>query len=1340
MIWQSKIVSVLFSMCFFAWLCLAPGMVAGTRVPGSATGAGVEEHIRHALTYYSLGMEENGNIDAFRKALFHLDIAEKSARGGPAGRAISGETVAQIEALKKEIRNQTEVHHDTLYGVFPLVRLLKRSLFVDAFANKSYELVDDPAVTAATAAGMELSDKVLARWTAKPQLDVVVNSIPENGGLESELLYIFEANPKLFTRTATDVARALDPFEFSEFKKGIVTRTVKDSICDHFGIDEFLVVTIGKFDEVDGIHAYVLESKLWDRQGDVPADFIFTRGTCRDLRGMFVPIVFINVFLLLVALVFALALVGCDQISADRMNIVLGLTFLGFLTGRALPWFGVPAFGNLSPAPETLAILSFWWPAGLGFLLYIATTIGFKMAAVKFHLERVSGAEVPVLMGISLGITAYLAGPIFLYTQGKAYPVVVPLAVGGAGVCYIFQMAIGRNDARNRPSVAVALLFAVLIGVFMTRVDPIPLWLLAAASLALAARMASKQTESGRKRRKSRDGERPAEAPTDILSLKQRIENPNYVKPDYFDEVFEKHIGKNMDSNSKVAWLCIEGPAGAGKTAFARALKKALENDSPLENIKVLKGECSSQATTDEDASMPYACFLSAMGDDNEIAALLGDKKNMFDLSAVTKMVESTMPPYLSHFISKTAGEEDFAPACSFREIRKTVLEKFRKLSRKRPLIFFANDIQWIDENSESLLKYLHEKLEASENFALFLLTGTTRPCFLDGADVFEMEMPDLIMQRKILRRGIGLNPSAADEIAKKVQLGSLGGGGLVVLFQFVFYLAQKGYLTKLEDGFGWSELRKESDDLPVPGDLESILDQQLKSVSQEDRDILECAAACAGGKFYAEILAECFEEKRLSILRTLARLEKETRIIQDDQENDDVYEFKNPLILRMLRAKMNYSGAGPELTNVPQVVREYHRRLGMAHEKKYIAGKEPEHLFRAARHYYAAGRNFAEKGFEFCMNACKESCGTHAYRNARKYVDMASECAKCISAEADMELEKLSIECEEAHVNGNRRKETADKVYEYCKNKPDLPPTFLIKAARACYDAGCDNKKYFEKSAEIGRHVMGFAGNLVDKIEGEQFVVLSTDKESMKPAEKIASFGRMILQLKPLAEKDIRAKTLLARICDSLANLLLDRDERDLPKAEELFGRSIEIKKLPEVNDLPGLGRSYGGLGRLKLELRKEAKEAGNLDESKKRIEDAREFFLKDLEISDRIDDLVGKAKMHSSIGECFLLEKDFEAALNSYKESFKYAKETPDAVIDRMFALAGCLRSAMELGRCEECDRFLEAMLGMKREIENFLPVWASDIQEAFAKDDGCISPELRAGVEAWLAEIGR
>ena len=113
----------------------------------------------------------------------------------------SNETKAlssRISALRVDLEKQSELSHDTLFGVFPMVRFLSESVFTDTLSLGTFEVADDPAVMASNSACRRLID-ILNRVSGRyRQLDVIFLSREKNHDLENEALYLFNQDSKFF--------------------------------------------------------------------------------------------------------------------------------------------------------------------------------------------------------------------------------------------------------------------------------------------------------------------------------------------------------------------------------------------------------------------------------------------------------------------------------------------------------------------------------------------------------------------------------------------------------------------------------------------------------------------------------------------------------------------------------------------------------------------------------------------------------------------------------------------------------------------------------------------------------------------------------------------------------------------------------------------------------------------------------------------------------------------------------------------------------------------------------------------------------------------------------------
>lgn len=92
----------------------------------------IDRQILHAETYYWFGMAEQGNMTAFRKGLWHLSQAEEQLAAVSLSTDDKERYASRIEGLRVDLDEQIEIAHDTLFGVFPLMRFITQTLFAEA--------------------------------------------------------------------------------------------------------------------------------------------------------------------------------------------------------------------------------------------------------------------------------------------------------------------------------------------------------------------------------------------------------------------------------------------------------------------------------------------------------------------------------------------------------------------------------------------------------------------------------------------------------------------------------------------------------------------------------------------------------------------------------------------------------------------------------------------------------------------------------------------------------------------------------------------------------------------------------------------------------------------------------------------------------------------------------------------------------------------------------------------------------------------------------------------------------------------------------------------------------
>jgi tetratricopeptide (TPR) repeat protein len=158
-----------------------------------------------------------------------------------------------------------------------------------------------------------------------------------------------------------------------------------------------------------------------------------------------------------------------------------------------------------------------------------------------------------------------------------------------------------------------------------------------------------------------------------------------------------------------------------------------------------------------------------------------------------------------------------------------------------------------------------------------------------------------------------------------------------------------------------------------------------------------------------------------------------------------------------------------------------------------------------------------------------------------------------------------------------------------------------------------------------------------ITKAEGYHFAAIGMDNTPENKNIKIAYFQKALKLSK-------QYKIIYAKVANSYAGYLSFGDVEAKELALKLFNESKEIKENLLVKDLPGLARTYGGLGRLAL---------FSGDESK--LKDALENFLEDLKVSIELNDNYGISNMYSFIGTTYKKMKEYDKAIEYYSKSIE-------------------------------------------------------------------------------------
>jgi len=1217
----------------------------------------IEKNIKNAETYFWIAIEEKGNMEAYNKALLYLDKASSQLNSAKIKKHERDDTKATISSLQNDIIQQADIAHDTFWAVYPLTKLINTSIFMDALAYRTYELVDDPAVMAASAAALKLVDGVLSRQTKKLQFDVFFTSTPQNIALENEVLYVFNLDKGFYVHNKYDLAQKFSDEEIVSIFNNSISDSLLLKVAGILHNKNFIILNIEEYNSVEEICFYILKCNIYSPDDSKYKTEYKAMGFSRDKTGHLTTILILNlVFLILAIIIFIVIYKNYKEFSIPALLII---PIIAFIIGRTLPWFVIPVLVSIAPLPENLAKLSFWWPALAGSSIILLPLVFYKVTSMRFQsiLEAInlSGRMVPVFLAMSLGTVAYFITPFILLKNGNAVIDILLIFLGLLPTAYILGRSFEIGDTNIPIHISILYLaYAIWLGTAIFIADST---LLGSASIliVLTSIVISIYFDKHRVQESAPDQIQSEDMPDNLEDLVTCINNPKFIPFKSFNTVKERI---SPFFNGQTQWLAFVGESGIGKTATSKALINFIKESN---KVTVLSGECPQIMGE----SIAYAPFKQALSNYFNVSVLDSSQQSILKIDEALEGIFDTVLPFSNILFPPI--NDDLNTASSQKEVFLSIIKMLKNLAKKRSVVIFLDDVHWIDESSGDLIRFIFEHIPGSSNHPiLFILTSRTasniKEIGLAEQDILELNPLTELEKVELLEKSLGFNVDIADAILRKIGF-SENSGELFWLLQIVKHLAQNDYFKCTENGFTWTEKYNENLNLPIPEEFQELLKEELDLYPQY-RTVFECAA-CIGQHFNASILAESLQMNRIEMLNLLNKIEQETGIIYDDLENDDMYSFKSSFHLEMIRKKLKIRSSGPSAKDVPQIIREYHLRLATALES--TLSNSPAAIYSVANHFFASGLRNVNSAYTYCIKASHAASAEFLFNKAEGYLEMAEECGQFLIETFSLAEEKLLLMLNEIHVTQDmRREDVARRGLEFIKNNASYNHTLLLKIIRACFDAGkaTGNLSYYDEAIRLSQDIVKKSDDNIEKAEAFQFMGICTEQKSKGQG---SGFLRQALDLFKLKKKDPQSIVLYGRIINSLAEILSYADHKQKEEAKKLYSERIKLNSEYKIGDKPGLARSHGGLGRLYF------------FEDPPDIENARHHFNEDLELAVDLGDLSGQAKMFSFLGGCDLADNDPDSALQKYQESFKLSESN----FDKYLALAGLIESTDKSGK---------------------------------------------------------
>jgi class 3 adenylate cyclase/tetratricopeptide (TPR) repeat protein len=434
------------------------------------------------------------------------------------------------------------------------------------------------------------------------------------------------------------------------------------------------------------------------------------------------------------------------------------------------------------------------------------------------------------------------------------------------------------------------------------------------------------------------------------------------------------------EGRGQVVFVC--GEAGMGKSRLLLELRRSLPDD-----VAWLEGRCLSYGACA--AFHPFMDMVrGAFGIDNDDDALV--------VQARIRRATAGWPDesrwsvaYLEYLLGvpPDAVVARAGPAERRNRIRSAMHTLIARESGRQPLVVLVEDVQWIDEHSNSALLGLLPSIPGSS--VVLLLTyrpggprSVAQLLSVNEADSFmpadSMRLPSFYRRLTLaqlsreesenLSRGVlgeALSPELSQLIAGKAE------GNPFFVEEVSRSLLESGLIESRGDGLA---LREGTQQVLVPDTVEEVILARIDRLPREPRETVQLASVI--GREFARPLLERISDPQARLDAALSELKALEFIYEAKHLPDFSYAFKHALT-----GEVAYS------TLLRERRRALHRTVAASMEEIY-AGRLPEHYEMLAHHYFEAEE--WEKALDFCEKAADKALAVYAVQTTVNFCSKA--------------------------------------------------------------------------------------------------------------------------------------------------------------------------------------------------------------------------------------------------------------------------------------------------------------------------------------------------------------
>ncbi len=707
--------------------------------------------------------------------------------------------------------------------------------------------------------------------------------------------------------------------------------------------------------------------------------------------------------------------------------------------------------------------------------------------------------------------------------------------------------------------------------------------------------------------------------------------------------------------------VLLEGEAGVGKSRLAQEFTDRCSE----QGFEIFKGRCPHYSSTD-----PYLPFTEAMGD------YLRE-----DTSADDGTGGSLVPMGLVGF---RVEEEELSelPVSDKREMMfDRVVSEIIKHSKNNPILFYIDDLQWIDDASAQLFHHLGrhstdervlilgayrgEELKSSEgDSSLAVVLDRMKEEKL--VDLVKVERLDMDETSKIIT-----NKLHADDLPESFlsTIYRVTEGNPYYVLEMLNSMLDEGVIDPYS--YIWDPERDLSE-LSIPASIKDITDRRVEKLPKGEKKVLMFASVI-GTEFNFEVLERCIDMDVMELLDLMDNLKESGLIHEIEGGVEEVYRFSHVQTRAAVYKKMSKTRK-----------RVLHLLVGKTIEE--VVGDEIEkYYYPLSKHFYE-GKNFG-KAYEYSVKAGKRTMNSYAIESAVEYYRRA-----LLSLAEAGDIEDAGEKKEELlRLIGNLSYDTSEwgraitsfeGLVERAKKIGDrkLEQAALRKIGHIYRDMQKyeSSKRQFEKALEIAEDI-GDTEGIADSNRGLGYIHWRSGE-----FHKAIEYYELAIE----KAKDIKNKRILALTYIERGNVYSTMGQNDL--AVQYY--QLSLPTLNETNSYKELARAYNNIGDVYMKMEdwdkaiehfEKCAENAEMISNKKAlgwsyfnsaealacrgdVEEAKKYARKAENVLNTLSDNLGLSGVYKVMGIANRVAGDLEKALEDSLESLKILEGLDVPVIE--------------------------------------------------------------------------